>query len=205
MQNIYLSYYDNPKVVSYFQNDYCSLNGSKISPYDAQIRKESKILHWDWQLLASLIYEESNFRIGQVSGRNAAGLMQLTPETAGKFGMDSAASAGTQIAAGVKYLRWLDRQLPPQITDPHERIQFTLAAYNVGLGRILSAREKAARYGKDPNKWVHNVDYYLTHKSRKEPVQKSDTGQNVISYPEPGGYVSDILERYHHYKNIFPK
>lgn len=205
MQNIYLSYYDNPKVVSYFQNDYCSLKRNKICPYDAEIRKESKLLHWDWQLLASLIYEESNFRTGQVSVRHATGLMQLTPDIAGKFGMDSASSAGTQIAAGVKYLRWLDRHLPHEITDHQERIQFILAAYNVGLGRILSAREKAARYGKDPNKWNHNVDYYLTHRSKREPVLIMDTGQYAFSYPEPGRYVNDILERYNHYKNIIPR
>ena len=205
MQSIYLTYYDNSKVVSYFQNDYCSLKGNKICPYDGEIRKESKLLHWDWRLLASLIYEESNFHTGQVSGRNAAGLMQLTPEIAGKFGMDSSSSAMTQIEAGVKYLRWLERQLPHEITDPQERIQFILAAYNVGLGRILSAREKAVRYGKDPNKWNHNVDYYLTHRSKREPVQKTDTGQYAISYPEPGRYVIDILDRYNHYKNIIPR
>jgi membrane-bound lytic murein transglycosylase F len=73
------------------------------------------------------------------------------------------------------------------------------------LGRILMAREKAFRYGRNPNKWLHNVDYYLTHRSKKEPVQKTDTGQYTINYPEPGGYVKDILERYNHYKNIIPR
>jgi membrane-bound lytic murein transglycosylase F len=205
MQNIYLSYFDNPRIQNYFQNDYCSLKSGKISPFDAEIRKESKLLHWDWRLLASLIYEESNFRTGQVSGRNATGLMQLTPEIAGKFGMDSTSSVAKQIDAGVKYLKWLDKHLPDEITDPRERIQFILAAYNVGLGRILLAREKAVRYGRDPNKWSHSVDYYLTHKSKREPVQKTPERQFAMSYPEPGGYVNDILDRYNHYRNIIPR
>jgi membrane-bound lytic murein transglycosylase F len=199
--SIYAAYFDNPATVRYFQSDYSSLVGDRISPFDKEIRSRSKIIHWDWRLLASLIYEESNFHTGQISKKNASGLMQLMPETAEKFGMDSSSSVAGQITAGVKYIHWLDKQLPMVIIDKRERINFILAAYNVGLGRVLAAREKAASFGKNPNKWNNNVDYYLTRRSKKEPLQKNDNGSDVSTYPEPGGFVNSILERYDHYRN----
>jgi membrane-bound lytic murein transglycosylase F len=205
LKRIYLAYYNNPRIMTNFQNDFCSLNGDKLSPYDETIRKQSKIIRWDWRLVASLIYEESNFRVGQVSSHNAKGLMQLMPETAEKFGMDSLSTPASQITAGVKYLRWLDHQLPEDIQDPRERINFILASYNVGMGRVLSAREKALKYGRDKNKWNGNVDYYLTRRSKKDPNPQPDTIPGLLPYEASGGFVDNILERYHHYKNIIPQ
>jgi membrane-bound lytic murein transglycosylase F len=205
LKRIYFAYYDNPRVMTYFQNDFCSLNGDKLSPYDEIIRTHSKMIRWDWRLVASLIYEESNFRVGLVSSHNAEGLMQLMPETAEKFGMDSLSTPSNQIAAGVKYLGWLDHQLPEDIKDPRERINFILASYNVGMGRVLSAREKAFKYGRDKNKWNDNVDYYLTRRSKKDPNPQPDTIAGLLPYAASGGFVDNILERYQHYKNIIPQ
>jgi len=205
LKKIYLAYFNNPRITGYFKNDYCSLNGENLSPFDEAIRSHSKIIKWDWRLLASLIYEESNFLRSQVSSRNASGLMQLLPETAEKFGMDSLSTPSVQIKAGARYIAYLDRQLPGEITDPRERINFILASYNVGIGRVLAAREKASEYGKDKNKWMGNVDYYLTRRSKKSPNQQSDTVAGLIPYNASGGFVADILERYHHYKNLIPQ
>ena len=157
---------------------------------------------WDWRLIASLIYEESNFRAGQISSKSASGLMQLMPVTAAKFGIDSAATPAKQIAGGVKYLQYLDKQLPNEISSPVERIYFVLASYNVGIGRVLAAREKAETFGKDKNKWNGQVDYYLLRRSMKNPVAKTDT---VDSYPidyKTEGFVDDIVTRYYHYRNL---
>jgi membrane-bound lytic murein transglycosylase F len=126
------------------------------------------------------------------------------PETAEKFGMDSLSTPSTQIAAGIKYIRYLDHQLPEDIKDPLERIKFILASYNVGMGRVLSAREKASEYGKDKNKWNDNVDYYLTRRSKKDPNPQPDTIAGLLPYEASGGFVDNILERYYHYKNIIP-
>ena len=205
LRNIYLSYYDNPRVTRYFDCDYCSFNGKKLSPYDEAIRTGSRLIRWDWRLLASLVYEESNFRQGQVSSHNASGLMQLMPETAHRFGVDSTSSPSGQILAGAKYIRYLDSQLPDEISDPVERIYFTLAAYNVGLGKVMRAREKAGQYGLNPDKWNGNVDYYLTRKSRKKPKIRPDSLDDNSLYGTAGGFVDEIMNRYMHYRNILPE
>ncbi len=205
LEEIAGNYFENPGIVNYFQNEYCTLKGTKISPFDKEIKKQSRLIMWDWRLLASLIYEESNFRTGKVSGRSASGLMQLMPVIARQFGMDSTSSPAAQINAGVKYLRWLDQQLPEGILDGKERVNFILAAYNVGLGRIISARAKARKYGKNPNIWYGNVDYYLTSKSKKHPVEKPDTTRSYSPPEEGAGYVNEVIERYYHYRNLIPR
>jgi membrane-bound lytic murein transglycosylase F len=202
LKKTYLEYFDNQRVAGFLQSDFFSVSGKKLSPFDDAIREQSRQAKWDWRLVASLIYEESNFRPGQISTRNASGLMQLMPETAAKFGIDSASTPAMQIAGGVKYLRYLDKQLPAEITSPIERIYFVLASYNVGIGRVLGAREKAKKFGKDENRWNGNVDYYLLHRSKNEPVAKRDS---VDSFPvdyKTAGFVDDIITRYYHYKNL---
>lgn len=201
----YLTYFDNPGVPNYFRNDFFSVKGNKLSPFDDVIKKLSKNISWDWRLLASLIYEESNFHVGVVSSRNATGLMQLMPETANKFGMDSISTPAQQLAAGVKFLKWIDGQLSSEIPDPQERINFILAAYNVGLGKVLSARERAIKYGKNPNKWNGNVGYYLTRRSLKDPNISLDLSNDLSIYAGASRFVDNILERYQHYRNNIPE
>ena len=44
-----------------------------ISPYDPLFKKHAKIIGWDWQLLASISYQESHFNPTVVSWAGAEG------------------------------------------------------------------------------------------------------------------------------------
>jgi membrane-bound lytic murein transglycosylase F len=202
LKNTYLEYFDNQRMAGFMKSDYFSVSGNKLSPFDAVIREQSKLVMWDWRLIASLIYQESNFLPGLISSRSASGLMQLMPETAAKFGIDSAATPARQIAGGVRYLQFIDRQLPDEITSPVERIYFVLASYNVGISRVLAAREKAEKFGKDKNRWNNHVDYYLLRRSKKDPVVKTDSADAYPIDYKTEGFVDDIVGRYYHYKNL---
>jgi membrane-bound lytic murein transglycosylase F len=193
--------FENQRIAGFFKSEYFSLTGDRLSSYDEAFRSLSRELKWDWRLLGSLVYEETNFHQGKISSRNASGLMQLMPDIAMKYGVDSSSTPFQQIAAGVRYLKYLDQQLPEEILSPVERINFVLAAYNVGIGRILSAREKAVKYGRDPNRWNGGVDYYLLRRSKNEPNFKPDTTLFFQDY-KTEGFVDNILERYYHYRNL---
>ncbi|MGA3015344.1 MAG: transporter substrate-binding domain-containing protein, partial [Bacteroidales bacterium] len=67
LKQTYLTYFNNPNVSNYFRNDFFSVRGNRLSPFDDVIKKLSKNVSWDWRLLASLIYEDSNFHLGVVS------------------------------------------------------------------------------------------------------------------------------------------
>lgn len=198
---LYNKYFKNKKSVAIFESEFNSLEGGKISKYDDLIKKYAKEIDWDWRLLASLIYQESRFDPNVVSWAGAFGLMQLMPVTADRFGASPASSTEVQIAAGVKFIKYLDDRFRNRITDENERILFILASYNAGPGHIFDAQRLAEKNGKDSSVWFGNVDTFLLLKSNPQyyhdPVVKHGYSRGIESY----NFVKQIMERYEHYKN----
>jgi membrane-bound lytic murein transglycosylase F len=199
---LYAKYFRNQRSAWMVQSDFYVLTSGRISPYDELMKKYSGEIGWDWRLLASMIFQESNFRHDVESWAGARGLMQLMPGTANRFGVNDVDNPEENIKAGVRYIGWLDEILSDRISDREERIKFILASYNVGLGHILDARALARKYDRDPDRWTGNVDYFILNKSDPEyfldPVVRHGYARGL----EPYNYVSEILDRYEHYKNI---
>jgi membrane-bound lytic murein transglycosylase F len=203
---IYNKYFKSPRSAKIIESEYYTITSGKISAYDDYIKEYSKIINWDWRLVASLIYQESRFKSNVKSWAGAYGLMQLMPTTAKRFGVNKNSSPKENIKAGIKFIKWLDKRFENRgIKDEEEKIKFILAAYNVGLGHILDARRLAEKYGKDPNVWENNVDEFILKKSDPkyyhDPVVKYGYCRGTETYQ----YVYQILDRYEHYKNILPK
>lgn len=193
-------YFNNPTLTRMMKSDYFYVHDGKLSDYDEQLKVISNELNWDWRLLASMIYQESRFQHDVESRSGAYGLMQFMPTTAERFGIEHKASADIQLEAGVKYLKLLEERMKDNRIPEKERIKFILAAYNAGIGHVLDARNLARKYGKNPNVWDNNVEFYIQNKS-------DFSGDSVVRFGSLKGketyrYVSDILERYQHYKNI---
>jgi membrane-bound lytic murein transglycosylase F len=200
---LYTKYFQNQK--SYHKrsnNKYYSLSGSAISPYDQVFQEHAPKLGWDWELLTSMVYQESHFNNKARGWGGSFGVMQFMPITGERFGVDTTSSAHENIVAGVKYLKYLDNYWAPIIEDSLERIPFVIASYNVGPGHILDARRLAEKYGKNPFVWKDNVDYFLLNKSKskyyKDEVVRNGYCKGFITF----AYVSEIIERFEHYKNI---
>ena len=51
---------------------------------------------------------------------------------------------------------------------PKERLRFTLAAYNAGVGHVTDAMKLAQKYGKKPQVWYSNVEEAILWKMRPE-------------------------------------
>lgn len=199
---IYNKYFRNQKSAIRVKSEYYAITSGRISPYDELIKLHAETIGWDWRLLASLIYQESRFRPEAVSWAGAFGLMQLMPATARRFGVNESATPEQNIAAGVKYIKWLDKRLQDTIVNEQERVNFILASYNVGLGHILDARRLAKKYGKNPNKWHDHVDYFLLNKSKPGFYQDELVRYGYARGEEPYFYVIEIKERFEHYKNL---
>ncbi len=199
--NLYARYFQNPRSSMMAKSPYHSKGGGGISIFDDHFKRYSEIVGWDWRLIASLAFQESRFNNDAVSWAGAFGVMQLMPNTASMYNVSQTSTPIENIIAGVKYLDWIDRRLGDVIPDEEERIKFVLASYNVGLGHVLDARRLAEKYGKDPNVWKDNVDYYVLNKSKPkyylDPVVKFGYARGA----EPFNYVTEILERYEHYLN----
>lgn len=193
-------YYNNPNHLKRLSNDYYLVYQDRVSEWDEYFKKFSPKINWDWRLLASLVYQESKFKHDVVSHKGATGLMQFMPATAEHFGIDSSVGPTEQIEVGVKYLKWLDDRMIENNISDSERIKFVLAAYNAGLGHVLDARSLARKYGKDPNVWDENVEYFIRHKS--EFLNDTLVRHGRLRGEETYRYVSEIINRFEHYKNI---
>ncbi|NBC57566.1 MAG: transporter substrate-binding domain-containing protein, partial [Bacteroidetes bacterium] len=78
---IYNKYFKNRRSFrKRVKSEFYSLNEQKISPYDDLIQKYATEIGWDWRLIASIVYQESQFRPSNKSWAGASGLMQIMPK-----------------------------------------------------------------------------------------------------------------------------
>ncbi len=114
------------------------------------IRQQAADKGLDAAMLAGVIYTESRFRDGQVSGAGALGLMQITPATARDiarksggvlFEIDDLATPQVNISYGAYYLRYLLNRFGGDEA-------LALAAYNGGEGNVEGWVAAATQDGK---------------------------------------------------------
>ena len=178
-----------------------SIKDGKISRYDDLFRKYAAEIGWDWRLLASLAYAESNFNPDVVSWAGARGLMQLMPRTARAMGMPPGKEADPEesIKAATTYIGRLDKSFS-NIEDKDERINFILASYNAGEGHVKDAVALARKYGADPARWKGNVEKYLKLKSHERYFNDEVCRNGYFRGEETCRFVSDIRERHRYYQ-----
>ncbi len=204
-RRIFDTYYRNPRSVNIVHNEFYTNKRGKLSKYDKEIKKYAKMCNWDWQLLASLIYQESHFDPKLTGWSGAFGMMQMMPATAKKFGVNKGSTPAEQIRGGALLKIYVDHILPKEINNPEERTKFILACYNVGYEHVMDARILAKKYKKDPNVWTNNVDFFMRNMSKRkyyeDPLIENGYARGIETYR----FVNEVMERYHHYKNIAKK
>ena len=153
-------------------------------------------------MLASVAYHESHFDSQEVSWAGAAGLMQLMPRTAENFGLDKTTKfdAELNIEAGVQYIKSLTLAFR-RVENSEERVKFVLAAYNSGPAHILDAMALAGKYGKNPQVWFNNVEYFLLKKSEPQFYNDPVVKYGYFRGRETVKYVQNTLDTYSKYLN----
>lgn len=124
-----------PKLAAFFES---SPRYRQLQPL---IHEAARIYRVDYALLQSLIAVESAFDPEIVSNKGAIGLMQLLPDTARRFGVDSDRWSSVEsklknprmnLQLGTRYLRFLIDMFPG-------RLDLALASYNAGEGAVQKA------------------------------------------------------------------
>lgn len=124
-----------PKLADFFAS---SPRYQQLQP---MIREAARNHRVDYELLQALIAAESAFNPEAVSSKGAIGLMQVMPDTARRFGVDSDRWSSVEaklktprmnLQLGTRYLRLLMDMFPG-------RLDLALAAYNAGEGAVQKA------------------------------------------------------------------
>lgn len=193
-------YFEQSKAIPH--SPILSIREGRISHFDHLFKKYASEIGWDWRLMASLAYTESNFDTTAVSWAGAKGLMQLMPATARAMGIPSGKEhyAEESIKAATRYIAATERSFTKV---PHEeRINFVLASYNSGIGHVFDAMALAEKYGKDKHKWRNNVENFILLKSNEDyftdPLCKNGYFRGIETY----NFVRDITDRYERYKQL---
>jgi membrane-bound lytic murein transglycosylase MltF len=144
---------------------------------------------FDYLMLGAQAYQESGLDQSKRSPAGAIGVMQVLPSTAAdsNVGIPNIEKLENNIHAGTKYLRFIvDRYFNEPSIDQVNRMLFAFAAYNAGPARINDLRKKAAKTGRDPDVWFHNVEMTAAQEIGRETVQ----------------YVSNIYKYYIAYRML---
>lgn len=125
----------SPKLAEFFET---SPRYRKIQPLLKEAAHKYRI---DVELLQALIAAESAFNASAVSVKGAVGLMQVMPDTARRFGVDSdrwlsvetkLADPRINVQIGARYLRLLLDMFPG-------KLELAVASYNAGEGAVMKA------------------------------------------------------------------
>ena len=178
-----------------------NLARGEISEYDRLFKQYAMQVGWDWRLLAAQAYQESGFDPDAVSFMGAMGLMQLMPSTAKSMGVkaEDVFHPEHNMRGAARLINHLNQHYS-EIHNQSERINFILAAYNAGSGHIDDARRIAKKYGKDPNRWLGNVDGYVLRMSNATFYNQPEVQHGYFRGSETYNYVNSIRTRWDEYR-----
>ena len=122
----------------------------------------------DPKLVYYVIRQESNFKLGARSNKNAQGLMQMIPATAERFDVEDPYDPQQNIEGGVRYLRWLLKRF-------NGDVNLALAGYNAGEGAVEKCGNKIPEF-KETQNYVKKIvgAYGKTHHPVLAPVEAAE-------------------------------
>lgn len=126
---------------------------SRLPRYRKAFEEAARRHNLDWRLLAAVGYQESLWDPAAVSPTGVRGLMQITMDTAEFLKIEDRLDPIQSIHGAARYLQQIHARLPLEIPEP-DRTWMMLAAYNIGVGHLLDARDITRKQGGDPNRWV---------------------------------------------------
>ncbi len=127
--------------------------------YDRMVDEAAHAHGLEGALLHAVISVESHYNPRAVSSKGAAGLMQLMPATAQRYGVSDAFDPAQNLHGGAQYLRDL-------LTLFNSDMSLALAAYNAGENAVIRNGNRIPPY-RETREYVPRVlDYYRQYQVR---------------------------------------
>ena len=169
---------------------------TRLPRYEKLFKRAGNRNDIPWKLLAAQAYQESHWNPEAESPTGVRGIMMLTQNTARSLGVPDRLDPAASILGGAKYLKRLEKIVPDDFNED-DKIFYSLAAYNVGMGHMKDALRLAKRLGYDYTTWkglkktlplLSNKKYYKTleygYARGTEPVRYINRIQNYTEILE---------------------
>jgi len=125
----------------------------------------------DTRLLYAIMHQESSFKPRALSNKGAAGLMQLMPGTAARFGVRDRYDPQQSIDGGTKYMRWL-------LNYFGGREDLALAGYNAGEGAVIKYGRQIPPY-RETREYVRRIMVRYNLIRDPQTVRRAPVATNV--------------------------
>jgi len=136
-----------------------TVNRASKDRYEQIVEEVARAHGLESALLHAVISVESHYNPRAVSKKGAAGLMQLMPATAKRYGVSDSFDPAQNLHGGAKYLRDL-------LTLFNSDVSLALAAYNAGENAVIRNGNRIPPY-RETIKYVPRVlDYYRQYQAK---------------------------------------
>jgi len=126
--------------------------------YAKPIQDAARATRLEAALIHAVISAESGYNPFARSRKGAAGLMQLMPETAKRYGVKNRLDPAQNISGGARYLRDLIRLF-------NNDVQLAVAAYNAGENAVLRAGNRIPPYQETMTYVPRVMTYYRKYRT----------------------------------------
>ena len=126
--------------------------------YARTIQDAAKAARLEPALIHAVISAESGYNPFARSRKGAAGLMQLMPETAKRYGVKNRLDPVQNISGGARYLRDLMRMF-------NNDLQLVVAAYNAGENAVVRAGNRIPPYQETMTYVPRVMTYYKKYRT----------------------------------------
>lgn len=133
-------------------------NLARKAGFDQMVDEVSRTYGMESALLHAVISVESHYNPKAVSNKGAAGLMQLMPQTAKRYGVVDAFDPLQNLDGGAQYLRDLLRMF-------NNNVSLALAAYNAGEHAVMKHGNRIPPYRETLNYVPRVLDFYQRYRS----------------------------------------
>ena len=157
------------------------LSLTRFQKYKDDFIEAAEIFNLEWELLAAVAFQESQWNPKARSATQVKGMMMLTLPTAASVGVTNRLDPIQSIYGGAQYLSELG-QIVEYGTSSGDKIAFILAAYNLGMTNVTNAINEIST---NPSKitWLELEEHLISRKSSMDSESYS-RGQQTVDFVE---------------------
>ena len=169
------------RLSNFEKQKFIELSNTRFKKYKNDFIEAAETFELEWELLAAVAFQESQWNPKARSATQVKGMMMLTLPTAASVGVTNRLDPIQSIYGGAQYLSEL-KKIVEYGTSSGDKIAFVLAAYNLGLTNVKNAIDNL---NMEPSKvtWLNLEEHLINLKSSMDSEDYS-RGQQTVDFVE---------------------
>ena len=173
--------YSFSRLSDFEKRKFDELMQSRFLKYKDDFLEAAKTFDIEWELLAAVAFQESQWNPKARSATQVKGMMMLTLPTAASVGVTNRLDPIQSIHGGAQYIADLKSDANYG-TSSGDKIAFILAAYNLGITNIRNAIDSIDKKPIDVT-WLDLEEHLLNLKTSMD-TENYSRGQQTVDFVE---------------------